>query len=1238
VSRVFMRSICIAVCLSFSSIVLGAENLPEQLRFGSITTHDGLTSSSVSKILQDSQGIIWMATQAGLNRYDGTEFTLFEHDPFNPNSLAHNLIQTMYLDDEGVIWLGTYGGLNRFDPRNERFLPYIHDPDESGSLSNNVVVSIIRDSSGSIWVGTMNGLNRLDEESGSFSRYMPNMADNTSLPDKVVRSLELDGDGNLWVGTYGGLCRYRPESDDFEVFRADPQDSRSLPSPYVMTIIRDEQRPGRFWIGTWGGGVSSFDIASGRAETLKTGEKEVYQLLQDRLGRLWIGTWGGGLVLLDPRDGETLHLTSGKDSCLSGLAHDVVYSLFEDASGLIWIGTNGGGINTFADWENGYRFIVNDAENPASLASGKVEAIWEDNDGTIWIGVYSGGLNRYNPFDGTIERYLHNPDDPMSLSNDIVNAIFRDSRGELWVGTNDGLNRYLPESGGFERIRADGSVWTPPENTIFELMEDSEGNLWLGTNSSGAVRYHVREGRYETFDFDPADPGSLSDDLVRTILEDRTGNIWVGTNNGLNLFLPESRTFRRYLHSPDNMKSLSSSNIRRLMQDSSGTLWIATSGGGLNRYHALDDSFTFISRRDGLLSNHIMGLVEKSAGEIWVSTNLGISILNTLGETFQTIDESSGLLSGELSSGLLLDSRDRLYVGGTKGLTRIDSLSEPREGYTPPVVLTDFEVLGQKRTAHTGPDGLFEEIRLQYADNLISFRFAILDYSSPERNQYAYKLEGFDQEWVYAGRQNSVRYTNLNPGSYTLRVIGAGSRGNWNREGLVIPLRIAAPWWRSLPAFGLYLLALAGLATAGLRVLMRRQLAAAEQITRQQTINRILEEKVRQRTAEIQKSRLIAEKATRAKSLFLANMSHEIRTPLNGIFGMHSLLASSKLNRRQREYLEFSTMAAENLNQLVNDLLDFESIESGTLKLHPVNFSLKESLEFVYSLFEQRAGVKGLEFSLAVDTGKAPDLVTGDRTRFVQVLNNIVGNALKYTEKGSVGIELAGLPAVGETGGLYTITVSDTGIGIPAEKIDSIFDNFTQLDEGYDKSARGVGLGLAIVKRLLEAMGGTIRVESRPEEGSRFTVKLKFPEAPSHNEELPAASLATESETGPVAGGVILICEDEAINRLYLSSVLTQRGYSVDTASNGRKALDAAERGDYSLVLMDLGMPEMDGLEATRRIRLLAGCETVPILALTAHTYAEDIQRTRDAGMNDFISKPIDEKLLLEKVRKWTKG
>ena len=291
-------------------------------------------------------------------------------------------------------------------------------------------------------------------------------------------------------------------------------------------------------------------------------------------------------------------------------------------------------------------------------------------------------------------------------------------------------------------------------------------------------------------------------------------------------------------------------------------------------------------------------------------------------------------------------------------------------------------------------------------------------------------------------------------------------------------------------------------------------------------------------------------------------------------------------------------------------------------------------MEFVYGLFEPRAVEKGLDLSQVVDTGRAPDRVVGDRNRFVQILNNIVANAIKYTEKGSVAIELAGRIPAGEADGLYTVTVSDTGIGIPEEKLDSIFENFTQLDEGYDKSARGVGTGPRDVRRLLDAMGGTVRVESRPGKGTLFTVTLQFPAAPAETNGLSEAEGPGKIEYTPETNGHILVCEDEAINRLYLSGLLEQQGYSVDTASNGRKALAAAESGSYSLVLMDLGMPEMDGLEAARRMRQLAGCEAVPIIALTAHTYSEDIQRTREAGMNDFISKPLDEKLLLEKVRK----
>jgi signal transduction histidine kinase/CheY-like chemotaxis protein len=403
-----------------------------------------------------------------------------------------------------------------------------------------------------------------------------------------------------------------------------------------------------------------------------------------------------------------------------------------------------------------------------------------------------------------------------------------------------------------------------------------------------------------------------------------------------------------------------------------------------------------------------------------------------------------------------------------------------------------------------------------------------------------------------------------------------------------------------------------------------------ERYAEQERINRELDQKVKERTAEIEKARKVAEEATKAKSLFLANMSHEIRTPLTGMLGMFSLLAKTKLNQNQRSFLDYSRTAAENLNQLVNDLLDVESIESGTLPLHETRFDPEKALAYVYHLFEERAKAQGLDFFLDIEASDPSLEVLGDRNRFIQIVTNLVSNALKYTESGSISLKLTIAPAEAQRRRSYTVTVSDTGIGIPKDKTGSIFESFTQLDTGYAKSSKGVGLGLAIVKQLVDAMDGTISVESSPG-GTSFTVRLSFPVAPPQEEaEETERTTASDNNSGI---GKILVCEDEGINRFYLGTLLQNKGFAVDVAANGREAVRLAESNDYSLILMDLGMPEIDGLEATRMIR--AQGITVPIIALTAHSYKEDIDKCREAGMDDFLAKPILEPLLFKKIRTW---
>jgi signal transduction histidine kinase/ligand-binding sensor domain-containing protein len=1081
------RRIQILVSLLVCVTGVAISETPPSARFDHLGYEDGLSSSSISSILQDDYGFMWFGTQLGLNKYDGKTYTIYQNEPFNANSLSHNLIQTMFLDADDILWIGTYGGLNRFDIKKERFTEYSTQPDVPESLSNNVVVSIARDSVGDLWIGTLDGLNRMDEETGEFTIYRNDPDDSHSLNDNVVRSIINDTTGRLWIGTYGGLAMYDRESDSFRRYTHDPENSESLSSNYVLDL--GLAADGTLWLGLWGGGVSSFDPDTGVFSNYTLSDERVYKILVDEQ-TIWIATYGGGLVAFDIESSGSALYTS--DSGVSGqLSNDTVYSLFKDTSGIVWIGTNGGGLNRLLPgWEQ-FAFWENDPQDPRSIQDGKIGTILNDSKGELWIGVYNNGLERYDEQEGTFVHYRHDSADPESLSNDIVNFVFEDSEGVLWIGTNEGLNQYNAGTDGFSSQFTERGSDEGPEDTIIDAMaEDQQKNLWIGTYNAGVSVYIRSEDRYLNYPHDPSDPASLSDNLVRTILCDSSGTVWIGTNRGLNKFDRETGGFRRYFHEIEDPTSLSSHVIRDIYEDSKGNIWIGTSGGGLNRYIRESDSFQYYGRKHGISDNTILGILEDERGNLWLSTRYGISVFAPETETFRTIGRTSSLPTMEMATGKAVGSDGMMFFGTVGGVLRVNPSMVDAESLESKLVLTDFMVWDEAE--RDTPAYNLEAVTLQSRSAHFDFEFAELQYLSPFISNYAYKLDGLDEEWIFAGNRNHGRYTNLREGDYVLRLRALDSRGSWSSEEVSVDIRVLPPFWRTTAAYGIYLLLLITLiylSAIFIRRRIRRNLLVLEQ---QREYNRELEAKVERRTAAVMAAneRLAQGQKMEAVGKLAGGIAHDFNNLLTAILGYSDLILSEHdLDDQITESVREIKLSGERAASLTKQLLAFSRKQTLLPRIVDIN-SLIANLE------NMLRRLIGEDILFSTDLRASNCRSKADPSQIEQIFMNLIVNSRDaMPDGGELKIETSSVsigehdqpPCPGQPLGTYIkIAVRDTGHGIDDETLERIYEPFFTTKP----IGKGTGLGLSTVYGIVKQSDGHIRADSVVGEGTTFEIFL----------------------------------------------------------------------------------------------------------------------------------------------------
>jgi serine phosphatase RsbU (regulator of sigma subunit)/ligand-binding sensor domain-containing protein len=752
-----------------------------KIKFERISLEQGLSQSVVTCILQDSRGFMWFGTLDGLNKYDGYGFTVYKYDPLDSSSLSDNSISAIYEDDSGRLWIGTRAGLNKFDRKTEKFTRYQHDPANPHSLSHNAVTSIYADSPATagrnmLWIGTFaGGLNKLvlspadggegsDRQKEQFVHFKHDPKNPSSLSHDRIWSIYEDQSGSLWITTIGGglsrLSRDDREKEQFIRYQHDP--------PNPTSLSHNTARP----------------------------------IVEDKSGTLWIGTSGGlSRLIRDDREKETFVHYPNDPADPNSLSNNDVWSIYEDQSGTLWIGTYGGGLNKFSKEKEKFAHVKKDPANPNSLGHNMVMSICEDHTGTLWIGTGGGGLDKLDAKSRGFINYRHNPADPYSLSNDGVAAIYEDRSGTLWIGTGEGLNKLDRDRGRFIRYQHDpANPHSLSAMGVSAIYEDDSGTLWIGTGNGGLNKLDKANERFVHYQHDPANPSSISDNTVYAIFENDAHSLWIGTTSGLNKFDKAKEQFIHYSHDPANPKSLSNNRIFSIYADpdsAESVLWIGTWGGGLNRFDIKSETFSHFTERDGLPNGVIYGILGDNGGNLWLSTNRGLSNFDPKTKTFRNYDVDDGLQSNEFNQGAYFKSKaGEMFLGGINGFNRFYPDRVKDNPHVPPVVLTAFKKFDKLVELDTAIAEV-KEIKLSYKDNFFSFTFAALDYTNPNKNQYAYKLEGFDSDWIYCGTRRYASYTNLDGGEYLFRVKGSNNDGVWNEEGITIKIIVTPPFWKT---------------------------------------------------------------------------------------------------------------------------------------------------------------------------------------------------------------------------------------------------------------------------------------------------------------------------------------------------------------------------------------------------------------------------------------------------------